>query len=127
MKKVIKAAVCLLFLFFITTTTVSANELAMGNATVYSLGGKTAMGTPVRYGICATGNKAWLGKTCIVYQRLPDNTIGDVIGIYTIEDTGCKSNVIDIWCPRDLQKVIINKTYEKGCKGRIWIQIINLE
>ena len=98
-------------------------ELIKGRATVYSLNGKTAMGTPVRLGVCASGNKDLIGKTIIIYQRKPDDTIGDCLGIYSVEDTGCKKDVIDIWCPKEMQKPIINKTWENGCNGKIYIQV----
>ena len=93
-----------------------------GHATVYSLNGRTAMGTPVRWGVAASGNRELLGKLVIVYQRLPDDSVGDVIGIYSVEDTGCKYGVIDIWCPTECRQAVINKTWENGCRGRIYIQ-----
>ena len=95
-----------------------------GKATVYSLSGKTVLGTETRYGICATGNKELLGKYVILYQRLPDDKKGECLGIFSVEDTGCKKDVIDIWCPIEYQKMIIDKTYENGCQGKIYIQIV---
>lgn len=109
-----------------TTVNVQAQELVKGQATVYSLQGKTKLGTQTRYGVVASGNKELLGKTVIVYQRLPGDKIGDCLGIYTVEDTGCKKEVIDIWCPVELQQKIIDKTYENGCKGKIYIQIVEV-
>jgi hypothetical protein len=124
--KLIRAVIVAVVMILLSTQLVFAEDnFIKGHATVYSLNGKTAMGTPVRLGVCASGNRKLLGKLVIVYQRLPDETIGDVIGIYSVEDTGCKSNVIDIWCPKEYQKMIINKTWEKGCKGRIYIQVVD--
>ena len=105
------------------TTPVHAEDLK-GRATVYSLQGKTALGTDTRYGICATGNKELLGKYVILYQRLPDDKKGECLGIFSVEDTGCKKDVIDIWCPIEYQKMIIDRTYENDCDGRIYIQEI---
>ena len=72
--------------------------LIKGYATAYCLDGVTATGKHVRRGICATGRKEWLGKTCIIYQRLPNGDVGEIVGVYEIEDTGCKKSVIDVWC-----------------------------
>lgn len=101
-----------------------AAEIIKAHATVYSYNGMTASGTPTRYGIAASGNKDLLGKQIAVYQRQPDDKPGELIGIYTVEDTGCGKNIIDIWCPEHLQKAIIAKTYENGCKGKVYLQII---
>ena len=123
--KLIRAVIIAVVMTLSLTTAVFANDdFLKGHATVYSLNGTTATGTPVRWGVCASGNRALLGKLVIVYQRLPDDSVGDVIGIYSVEDTGCKSSVIDIWCPKEYQKIIINKTWEKGCKGKIYIQVV---
>ena len=67
------------------------------HATAYILTGKTASGEETRHGICATGRREWLGKTVELYQRTPDG-IGEYIGTYECLDTGCKRNVIDVWC-----------------------------
>lgn len=82
------------------------------------------MGTQTRYGVCASGDKSLLGKTVICYKRLPNDGIGEIIGIYQVEDTGCSEYVIDIWMPNleECQEVM-NKVYEDGCKGKIWIQV----
>lgn len=70
-------------------------------ATAYCIDGTTATGTHTRRGICA-GKREWFGKTAVVYA---DNhgEIGDLIGIYKVEDTGGKSiasgRVLDIWVP----------------------------
>ncbi len=119
-------SVCLSLLFIIISyKNVPAAEILSGRATVYSIIGTTSTGTPTRFGICASGNKSLLGKTVVLYQRLPDNSIGDPLGIYIVEDSGCKYDVIDIWCPKELQKMFINKTWEKGCCGNIYIMEVS--
>ena len=96
------------------------------HATAYCLHGTTYTGKKTRHGIAATGNKDLLGMTAVVYQRLPDGQIGELIGIYEIEDTGCNENVLDIWC-EDLEECqeLMNRVYEDGCKGRIWCEILD--
>ena len=106
------------------STPIKAQELIKGHATVYSLEGTTKMGTQTRIGVCATGNKELLGKQIVVYQRLPDNSVGNAIGIYTVEDTGCNPNVIDLWYPNCIKDKVIDRTYENGCEGKIYIQIV---
>lgn len=106
------------------STPVKAQELIKGRATVYSLEGTTKLGTQTRIGVCATGNKELLGKQIVVYQRLPDNSVGNAIGIYTVEDTGCNSNVVDLWYPDCIKDKVVSRTYEDGCDGKVYIQIV---
>lgn len=113
-----------LAVLMLATPTYACDTLRKGSATVYSIEGKTALGTDTRYGVCATGDKSLLGKQIILYQRKPDETKGECLGIFTVEDTGCKQEVIDIWCPESYQQMIIGRTYENGCKGKIYIQIL---
>ena len=120
-----RVLITILLCVTILATPVYADDLK-GRATVYSDVGKTASCTDTRYGICATGNKELLGKYVILYQRLPDDSKGDCLGIFHVEDTGCKKEVIDIWCSKDMQNAIINKTYEQGCEGRIYIQTVEV-
>lgn len=104
-----------------------ANEeptLLKMHATAYCLEGKTCTGKEVRKGICATSRRDWLGKTAIVYQRLPDNQVGKIIGIYEIEDTGCNEYVIDVWCPESECQSFMNTVYKDDCKGRVFVQIV---
>lgn len=108
-----------------TSVNVQAKELVKGRATVYSDVGKTKMGTDTRYGICATGDEDLLGKYVILYQRLPDNSKGECLGIFHVEDTGCKKEVIDIWCPIKLQQKIKDRTYENGCEGKVYIEEVD--
>ena len=101
-------------------------DLIKGRATVYSDEGITKIGTQTRIGMCATGNKELIGKQIVVYQRLPDDSKGEAIGIYTVEDTGCKENVVDLWYPKCLSNKVIDRTYENGCNGKVYIQIVEV-
>lgn len=98
------------------------------HATAYKLHGITYTGKHTRNGICATGRKEWLGYTAIVYQRLPNDHIGDIIGIYEIEDTGCKENVLDVWCT-DIEECqeFMSAVYEDGCQGKIYVEVIRAD
>ena len=95
------------------------------NATAYYLHGTTATGTEARAGVCATGLKSLLGKECAIYQRLPNGERGDLIGVYKIEDTGCKPGVIDVWV-NDAEECqeFANLTYKDGCKGKIYVELL---
>lgn len=103
--------------------------LLKARATAYCIEGITASGEPTRNGICAA-KREWIGKTLVIYKRLPNGQIGDLIGIYECLDTGGDAieagKVIDIWC-EDLDKCqdFMNQVYEDGCQGRVFIQIID--
>lgn len=103
-------------------------ELIKMHTTAYCLPGKTCTGAAVRNGICANGNKEMIGKTVILYQRLPNDEIGSIIGIYEVLDSGCSKNVIDVWC-EDLNACqdYMNRVYEDGCRGRVYVQVIDAE
>lgn len=99
-----------------------------GYATAYCVSGTMASGQQTRPGVCAA-KKEWLGKKAYIYQRLPDNTRGELLGVYDILDTGGtqglkNGKVIDVWMP-DLQgcQDFMDYVYEDGCKGRIYILI----
>ena len=99
-------------------------------ATAYYIHGTTASGAKTREGICA-GSSLYFGKTIAVWQRLPDGTVGDLIGYYECLDkggtNGIKSGyVVDIWCEsyEDCQE-FMNTIYEDGCKGNVYIQVID--
>ncbi len=128
-KRVISVA--LLIAMCLTGSTSLADSqptLIKMHATAYCLDGNTASGEPVRKGICATGHKEWIGKTCIVYQRLPNGDVGDILYILEIKDTGCKEAVVDIWMPtlEECQKVM-DRVYEDGCQGRVYCQVVDAE
>ncbi len=122
------ALLAILIIFPKMSTYAAEPELQMMRATAY-IGptGTTCSGKPVYRGI-AGANKRHVGQTAIVYQRLPNNKIGKIIGIYEVEDTGDtqginNDNVIDIWCP-DLDECqeFMNKVYENGCQGKVFVQ-----
>lgn len=110
-------------------TSYASNEPALikMRATAYCLEGITVSGTEVRKGICATSDRSLLGKTAIIYQRLPDNEVGEIIGIYEIQDTGCREHVIDVWFPESECQDFMNRVYEDGCQGKVWVQIIDAQ
>lgn len=91
-------------------------------ATAYNLHGITATGTETRAGICASGIKELLGREVAIYQRLPSGDRGELIGVYTVEDTGCSPYVIDVWT-EDV-KAFADRTYKDGCEGKIYIEIL---
>lgn len=108
-------------------------DMVKGYATAYNLTGTTASGEQTRLGICASCS-SHLGCTIILYQRLPDDKIGDVIGIYECKDTGGSDAIkdgklIDVWRPDlDSCQAFMDRVYEDGCKGHVWIQVIpNME
>ena len=103
-----------------------------GHATAYCVSGVTASGEITRTGICA-GADEYMGKLVILYQRLPDGSVGDKIGIYECLDTGGnpgikKGEVIDVWCPDlDSCQEFMDAVYEDGCQGKIYMQIFDAE
>lgn len=124
------AGMVAVFLFnSITVNAEPATDLKKGHATAYCLKGTTASGEQTRDGICA-GKREWLGKTIILYSRLPDDSVGGVIGIYECKDTGGTKGlktgkVIDVWCS-DLSSCqeFMDRVYEDDCKGRVYIQVV---
>lgn len=95
-------------------------------ATAYCLQGKTYTGHKVRKGIAATGDKSLVGKTVIVYQRLPDGSMGDYIGLYEILDTGCSQHVLDVWCPTlEECKAFMDAVYQNGAQGKVYCRFID--
>ena len=113
--------------------TVSGNDLIKGYATSYTAksDAKTCTGNVVREGICG-GYKPYIGKTIILYQRLPGDHIGEIIGIYECLDTGTgtksfqQGKVIDVFKPslEECQE-FMDLVYEDDCKGHVWIQVID--
>lgn len=102
--------------------------LIKARATAYCLQGTMANGEEVRSGTCAMSDRKMIGKTLVMYQRRPDGTVGKMIGIYEICDTGCKKGVVDVWQP-DLNECqnFMNLVYEDGCKGKVYIQILEVD
>ena len=103
--------------------------LYKGHATAYCDVGYTKSGEWTRDGICAA-KEEWLGKSVVVYKRLPDGSIGDYIGTYEILDTGGtkglkEGRVIDVWVPdMDAVQDFADLTYEDGCQGKIIFSVI---
>ena len=146
LKNLIFSGILLLSLFFIAITSIRTQseeldtlvealkepQMIRGYATAYCDHGITASGEETRVGICAA-KREWIGKTVIIYQRLPGNKVGEMIGIWEIKDCGGTESlkdgkVIDIWCS-DLEKCqeMMNRFYENGCKGHIFFQIVDAE
>ena len=135
MKKFKILAATLVTSLMILSNPISVNadeepQLIKARATAYCLSGTTASGQTVRDGVCA-GKKEWLGKTILVYKRLPDNSVGDLIDIYECLDAGGTEaiktgKVIDVWCEDYSScKDFMNLIYEDGCEGKIYIQVVD--
>ncbi len=135
MKRVISIAILILAL----TSCIKVNaetqpELIKGYATAY-IGDSdtTCTGDKVRKGICG-GCKAYLGKTIVLYQRLPGDEVGQILGIWECLDTGTgtegfqQGKVIDIWCP-NLEECqdFMDLIYTNNAKGKVFIQVIESE
>lgn len=108
-------------------------ELHQMRATAYkSENTLTYTGTVPHVGVAAA-RKDLIGKTIAMYQRLPGNEVGELIGIYEIQDTGpaegvANGNVIDIWCPNlDACQDFMNQIYADGCHGKVFVQFFNAE
>lgn len=106
----------------------TSDDLEPMHATAYCLQGKTCTGIEVQEGICASGNRDYIGKVILMYQRLPNDEPGELIGIYAVQDTGCASSVIDVWMP-DLKacQEFMNRVYKDGCQGKIFIKVLGNE
>ena len=106
-------------------------ELIKGYATAYNgPTDRTCTGKPVHKGICG-GCQAYLGKTIILYQRLPGDEIGQILGIFECEDTGTgtegfqQGRVIDVYCPTlEECQDFMDLLYTNGAQGRVFIQIL---
>ena len=126
---------CLMITMLTMKTDVYAAELEMPEmvpmrATAYCINGTTATGKKTRIGIAAS-SKNRLGLTALIYQRLPGDQCGDLIGIYEIEDTGGtdglqSGSVIDCWYPDlDACQEFMNRVYEDGCQGKVFVQFVD--
>lgn len=105
-------------------------ELIKGYATAYNgPSDHTYTGKPVHKGICG-GCQAYIGKTIVLYQRLPGDEIGQIIGIYECEDTGPgtdgfrEGRVIDCWMPEDELQDFMDLVYSNRAQGKVWIEVI---
>lgn len=108
-------------------------ELIKGYATAYNgPTDHTCTGKPVHKGICG-GCQAYLGKTIILYQRLPGDKIGQILGIFECEDTGPgtegfqQGRVIDCWMPEDELQDFMDLVYSNGAQGKVWIEVIQAD
>lgn len=104
--------------------------LIKGYATAYNgPTDTTCTGDKVRKGICG-GCSEYLGKTIILYQRLPGDKIGACLGIWECLDTGPgtegfqQGRVIDIWMPEDECQDFMDLIYTNNAQGKVWIQVI---
>lgn len=66
-------------------------------STAYCYGEIAKDGSKVREGICA-GKEEWLGMTAVIYGMEEDGSVGQVIGIYEIKDTGSDYRLQDGTC-----------------------------
>jgi len=106
-------------------------ELIRGYATAYPSENDTCYrGDKIHEGICG-GCKEYYGKTIILYQRLPNDKIGEIIGIYECLDWGPgtkgfqEGRVIDVYrSSRERCQEFMDRVYEDECNGKVWIQVI---
>lgn len=133
MKRVISVVIMLLVLT--SCLSVRAEDqptLIKGFATAYiGNSGTTCTGDRVRKGICG-GCQAYIGKTIVLYQRLPNDEVGQILGIWECLDTGTgtegfqQGRVIDVYCPTmDDCQDFMGRIYEDGCQGKCYIQVID--
>lgn len=135
MKKFITMLLCVIFigflLFPVITVQGAENEsmLIEAHATAYKQTGTMRWGQYTRLGACA-GAEAYKNCVIMVYQRNPDDSLGDFIGIYECLDTGGtdglkNGTVVDIWRP-DLESCqdFMDLVYTNGCQGNVYIQVI---
>ena len=107
-------------------------ELIKGFATAYpSDKDTTYKGDKVHEGICG-GCKEYYGKTIVLYQRLPGDEVGEIIGIYECLDWGPgtqgfqEGRVIDVYrSSKDRCKEFMKRVYEDDCQGKVFIQVID--
>ena len=126
------AVITLTCLIGFTSYADSQPTLIKGYATAY-IGDSdtTCTGDKVREGICG-GCKDYIGKTIVLYQRLPNDEVGRILGIYECLDTGTgtegfqQGRVIDVYQPTlEECQDFMNLIYEDGCQGRVFIQIFD--
>lgn len=134
MKKFIVISAIITAIFLTAYDFYPEPELIKGYATAYRSENDTCYrGDPVHEGVCG-GCKAYYGKTIILYQRLPDDKVGEIIGIYECLDWGSatqafqEGRVIDVYKPTIEEcKKFMKRIYEDDCQGRVFIQIISAE
>lgn len=108
--------------------------LIKGYATAYIGNSEyTCTGDRVKEGICG-GCKDYIGKTIILYQRLPNDEVGQILGIWECLDTGTgtegfqQGKVIDVYKPtlEDCQK-FMDLIYTNGAHGKVYIQVLDAD
>ena len=134
MKKRVISVALLIAMCLIGFTSYADEEptLIKGYATAYIGESEyTCTGDKVRKGICG-GCKDYIGKTIVLYQRLPNDEVGAILGIWECLDTGTgtegfqQGRVIDVYQPTlEECQDFMNLIYEDGCKGKVWIQVID--
>ena len=108
--------------------------LIKGYATAYNgPTDTTCTGKQVHKGICG-GCQAYIGKTIILYQRLPGDEIGQILGIYECEDSGPgtdgfrEGRVIDVYFPTlEECQDFMDLLYTNNAQGRVWIEVIQAD
>ena len=136
MYRISSVIITLILIFSIGFTSYADTEptLIKGFATAYNgPSDHTYTGKPVHEGICG-GCEAYIGKTIILYQRLPGDQIGECLGYYECEDNGMgtdgfrEGRVIDIWC-KDLEECqkFMDLIYTNNAHGKVWIEVIDAE
>ena len=134
MKKRVISVALLIAMCLIGFTSYADEEptLIKGFATAY-IGNSdtTCTGDKVREGICG-GCRDYVGKTIVLYQRLPNDEVGEILGIWECLDTGIgtegfqQGRVIDVYCPTmDDCQDFMDRIYENGCQGKCYIQVID--
>ena len=109
-----------------------SEDMIKGFATAYNgPTDTTCTGKKVHEGICG-GCKSYIGKTIILYHRLPGDKVGEIIGVYECEDTGPgtkgfqEGRVIDVWQEdKKACQEFMNLIYKDNCQGKVWIQVID--
>lgn len=134
MSRIISGITVLILTCLIGFTSYAEDQptLIKGYATAY-IGNSdtTCTGDKVREGICG-GCKDYIGKTIILYQRLPNDEVGEMLGIWECLDTGTgtegfqQGRVIDVYKPtlEDCQK-FMDLIYTNGAQGKVYIQVID--
>lgn len=132
MKKLLALSLICFFLSPVLSTQAKEPTLLPGYATAYKECGTMSSSQETRPGVCA-GAEKYAGCMVVLYQRLPDGSLGDYIGMYECLDTGItdgikEGKVIDVWQP-DLEACqdFADITYANGCDGKVYIQIIEGE
>ena len=63
--------------------------------------GVTASGTVPMMGRTVGAKREWIGSACLIYRCNPDGSIGELIGIFVVEDSGSakrvKEGAIDVY------------------------------